>query len=75
VSGGEYNYAYAKVEAFATKFPAKGGCYPASESKRERFRKHLELVADAMWAIEWNDSGDGCQNEEDLISICLGEAR
>jgi hypothetical protein len=38
---------------------------------RKRFRAHLRLVADAMRAIEWNDSGDGASNEVECIQRCL----
>ena len=38
---------------------------------RKKFKKHLEKVAEALRAIEWNDSGDGAGSEEDMIMACL----
>jgi len=38
---------------------------------RRAMRKHLLKVAAALHAIEWNDSGDGADNEEELIRGCL----
>ena len=55
-------------------------CYKVEEAfflhgtlERKAFRKHLQLVAEALKAIEWNDSGDGADNEEELIRRCLGK--
>ncbi len=39
---------------------------------RVAFREHLKLVAAALQAIEWNDSGDGDDDEEKNICACLG---
>jgi len=41
---------------------------------RLAMRKHLLKVAAALRAIEWNDSGDGADNEEELIIACLQPA-
>lgn len=38
---------------------------------RRAMRKHLGKVAAALRAIEWNDSGDGDPDEEQLIRVCL----
>lgn len=38
---------------------------------RRAFRAHLNKVAAALHAIEWNDSGDGYDGEERLIKACL----
>ena len=38
---------------------------------RRAMRKHLNKVAAALHAIEWNDSGDGDPDEDELIRACL----
>ena len=38
---------------------------------RRAMRKHLGKVAAALHAIEWNDSGDGAPDEDELIRACL----
>lgn len=40
---------------------------------RRAMRKHLGKVAAALKAIEWNDSGDGADNEDELIRACLAD--
>jgi len=64
MSGGSMDYLCYKVEeaSFALITP-----------ERKAFKKHLRLVAKALKAIEWNDSGDGAADEEELIRKCLGE--
>lgn len=73
MSGGHYEYAYMKLEDFADQLELEGGCpgYCASPEVREKFRELVKLVARAMHAIEWNDSGDGNPNEEKLIRACF----
>lgn len=75
MSGGEYNYAYLKIADFARELRVlskrDGNESAATPKKREKFRKLLECVAEAARAIEWNDSGDGCSEEEELIDKCL----
>ena len=65
MSGGSMNYLYGKVldAEFAKDTPA-----------RKAFGKHLKLVAKALRAIEWNDSGDGDDNEDEAIRACLSRA-
>lgn len=62
MSGGSMDYLYARVgdAVFSHNTPA-----------RRAFAVHLEKVAAALRAIEWNDSGDGADNEEELIRACL----
>ncbi len=43
-----------------------------STELRRAFREHLKLVAAALKSIEWNDSGDGDDDEEKNICACLG---
>jgi hypothetical protein len=38
---------------------------------RKLFATHLRNVAAALKAIEWNDSGDGADDEDMLIVKCL----
>lgn len=72
MSGGRYNYAYWKVEDFADELAVDSelGC---GKALRTRFAEHCQLVARAMRACEWNDSGDGDDEEESLIRrvLCL----
>ena len=85
MSGGHYNYAFRKVEDFASEVEAdlaRAGqptgyaeeCYPERENPalRWEFIAYLrERVIPAMRAIEWNDSGDGDDDEADLILAAL----
>lgn len=65
MSGGAYNYAYCRVVEFAESMPLNT---PA----RVRFKAHLLLVAEAMRAVEWVDSGDyGDGDDEDDIAKAL----
>jgi hypothetical protein len=63
MSGGSMNYLYRRVEEDAT--------FIEKTPERKAFRKHLVKVAAALRAIEWNDSGDGARDEEELIRACL----
>jgi len=67
MSGGEYNYAYRRVEEFANQMLVR---HSEIRHLRIGFHKHLQLVAEAMRAIEWVDSGDGA-DEEAAIRACL----
>lgn len=70
MSGGSYNYLYRKVEDFADMM--RGATGPAQEW-RDRFEKHLRLVAEAMHDIEWVDSCDyGDGDELEAIKKVLG---
>ncbi len=71
MSGGSYDYAYSRLEEFADALQHEGGCYCASPSLRSLFEAHVRKVARAMYAIEWNDSGDGNEQETSLIMACL----
>ncbi len=88
MSGGAYDYAFNRAEEFARSLldtlptdPAHDkdtDWYWAVESGyttgelRRAFCAHLVLVAAAMRAIEWNDSGDGAPDEGTLLRQCLG---
>lgn len=71
VSGGSYEYAYQCVDDMADGLQIDGGCSAVPPALRVAFRAHLRAVAKAMRAIEWNDSGDGDDNEEKLVRACL----
>jgi hypothetical protein len=62
MSGGSMNYLYILVRdaEFHTHSP-----------ERKAFREHLMLVANALRAIEWNDSGDGDDQEVHNIMACI----
>lgn len=63
MSGGSMHYFYRRVEEDAT--------FIENTPERRAFREHLKKVAEALRAIEWNDSGDGASDEEVLIRACL----
>jgi coenzyme F420-reducing hydrogenase beta subunit len=72
MSGGAYDYTYLKVERVAEEIDLDGGSEGcATPLLRQAFKNHLQDVAAALKAIEWNDSGDGDDDEEDLIKACL----
>ena len=62
MSGGSMNYLSLKVEDAA---------FYRDTPLRRAFAKHLHLVAEALHAIEWNDSGDGADNEDEAIRAAL----
>lgn len=47
--------------------------FSLSTPLRKTFRTHLENVAKALRSIEWNDSGDGDDDEEENIRACLSK--
>lgn len=65
MSGGSMDYLYSRV---------KDATFKENTILRRAFRAHLNLVARTLKAIEWNDSGDGDDEEEELICACLGPA-
>lgn len=69
MSGGSYDYAYAKIEGMADSLSIPG--HGPSAALRRAFRAHLYKVAEAARAIEWNDSCDGADNEAELIRACV----
>jgi hypothetical protein len=62
MSGGSMDYLYAAVE---------DANFEPTTVLRRAFKKHLHKVAKALRAIEWNDSGDGDDNEDEYIDNCL----
>ncbi len=64
MSGGSMDYFYSHLEDAADKFIL-------STIARIAVRSHMLKLAKALRAIEWNDSGDGDDQEEELINDCL----
>jgi hypothetical protein len=64
MSGGSMDYLYSKIEYAEFK---------TDTILRRAMRQHLWKVAAALKAIEWNDSGDGADGEDELIRACLPE--
>lgn len=64
MSGGSMDYLYARLQdaRFHTDSP-----------ERKAFRKHIFLVAKALKSIEWNDSGDGDDDEVQNIMACISK--
>ena len=62
MSGGSMNYLYCQI---------LDAPFVENTSLRRAFRDHLIKVAAACRAIEWNDSGDGDDEEEALIRFVL----
>ena len=58
MSGGSYDYLYAKVDDMASRLCG------SKDPMRRAFAKHLELVSKAMYAVEWVDSGDCISGDE-----------
>ena len=68
MSGGTYNYAFGRIEDFAYELARR-----ANTPDRKAFLRLLHKVSAAAKAIEWNDSGDGAPDEDDLIRAALGK--
>ena len=65
MSGGSMDYLYSRVE---------DATFHTDSPERKAFRKHLFLVAKALKSIEWNDSGDGDDDEVKNIMACISHA-
>lgn len=66
MSGGSYDYAFRHVESMACDERQR------RTPLRRAFAAHLQLVAEAMRAVEWVDSGDnGLGDEDELIRKVL----
>jgi hypothetical protein len=63
MSGGSMNYLYSAVcEAH----------FVENTLFRKALRRHLIILSEALRAVEWNDSGDGADNEDFLIANAIG---
>lgn len=60
MSGGSYEYAYRHVDDMACSVARR-----VDNPLRQAFAAHLSLVAKAMHAVEWVDSGDYGPGDED----------
>lgn len=68
MSGGSYDYFFGRVNEFNTQLR-----YNANTPLRKAFLKLMINVADAVHDIEWVDSGDYGEGDEDkAIKKCLG---
>jgi len=65
MSGGSMNYLYVQV---------MDARFDTNSAERKALRKHLGLVAKALRSIEWNDSGDGDDEEVSNIMACVSHA-
>lgn len=65
MSGGSMNYLYGRVQDAE---------FVLNTSLRVAFKRHLQVVGAALKAIEWNDSGDGDDDEDHLIRKCVAPA-
>lgn len=67
MSGGVYDYVFSRIDDAAREVAIR-----YNTPLRRAFAKHLHLVAEAMKAVEWVDSGD-CHDgdEDDAIHACL----
>lgn len=69
MSGGSYDYAYRDMDSFIRYLDRR-----ANTPLRKAFVKHLAKVAKAMHDIEWVDSGDYSEGDENkAIQDCLGD--
>lgn len=68
MSGGSMDYAYNHVLWAIEKIQPSEDKDPTIQRLRDAFKRHLEVVAEAMRAIEWVDSSDmGPGDEVDPI--------
>jgi hypothetical protein len=65
MSGGSYDYAYRHVDEMADELSQR-----RHTPLRRAFAAHMKLVAKAMHAIEWEDSGDGADDVA-AMKACL----
>lgn len=71
MSGGSYDYMFYKIFDMAEDIRPDGACQAAPKYLRLAFKEHLRKIARACKAIEWNDSYDGDDDEEELIEACF----
>lgn len=68
MSGGSMDYLYSKVEEVADSL------MHSKEPHRRAFARHLKDVSNALYSIEWVDSGDcGTGSDIEPISKVLGK--
>jgi len=64
MSGGSMDYLHQKV---------MGAYFRENTPERKALRIHMNRLADALCAVEWNDSGDGADDESGLIREAIGD--
>lgn len=64
MSGGSMDYLYCKVQ---------DASFRENTTERKALRLHLNKLAKALQAVEWNDSADGADNESELIREAIGD--
>jgi hypothetical protein len=64
MSGGSMGYLYSQVE--------EAGFFMTTPERRA-LKAHLDKLAKALRAVEWNDSGDGADDESALIREVIGD--
>ena len=64
MSGGSMDYLYCKVQ---------DASFREHTPERKALRLHLNKLAKALQAVEWDDSGDGADNEAELIREAIGD--
>lgn len=55
-------------------YKVKDASFREDTPERRALRKHLNKLSKALIAVEWNDSGDGADDESQLIRDALGDA-
>jgi len=63
MSGGSMDYLHRYV---------RSAPFEDNTSARRALRKHLAELAEVLRKIEWNDSGDGAEGEDEAIRECIG---
>lgn len=71
MSGGSYDYAYTKVLDFTEALEDSDKGETPKTLLRAAFIRHLRTVAEAMRAIEWEDSGDGADDNGAMMAVML----
>ena len=64
MSGGSMGYLYSSVQ---------DAYFRENTPERKALRLHLNKLAKALQAVEWNDSADGADNESELIREAIGD--
>lgn len=64
MSGGSMGYLYSRIEE---------AYFHQTTPERKALKAHLYKLARALRAVEWNDSGDGADDESQLIREALGD--
>ena len=64
MSGGSMSYLYSSVQ---------DASFQENTPERKALRLHMNKLAKALQAVEWNDSADGADNESELIREAIGD--